>query len=63
MTIVDWLNSPEGAALVRALTLLLVAIAGYLSFLARQQSVDNSKKLDGHLEEHIVEATKKDPPK
>ena len=57
MTLFDWLATPGGEALTRALSLLLTATAAYIAFLARQQSKKNQDLLDGHLAQHVEDAT------
>jgi hypothetical protein len=49
-----WLGTPGGIEMEHAIITLLVAIAGYLSYLAHQQSAENRKLLNSHLEEHLA---------
>jgi hypothetical protein len=50
---IDWLQTPGGLEFTNAVAVLLIAIAGYFSFLAHRQSSENAKMLNGHLEEHV----------
>jgi hypothetical protein len=53
-SLTSWLASPTGIEFEHAVILLIVAIAGYLNWLTHQQTADNAKKLNGHLEEHMI---------
>ena len=56
MTLFDWLSTPPGLGIVNAFTLLIVAIAAYISYLARSQSAKNEKLIDGHIQQHVDDA-------
>jgi len=49
MTLFDWLVTPDGAALVHAITFLLIAIAAWFSYKAHEQGKSNAEKLDQHM--------------
>jgi len=53
MTLFDWLVAPQGQALTNAFILVLVAGAGFLSYLARQQSSKNESLLNTHIDAHL----------
>lgn len=52
----DWLESPGGLQFTHAIIVLVLAYAAYVSSLAHQQSRKNAKLLNGHLEQHIMDA-------
>ncbi len=56
MTFWDYLSSPSGDSLEHALILLVLAVAGYFSYLARRDVRENRKMLNSHLEEHVNNA-------
>ena len=56
MSFFDWLGTAQGVELTHAVIVLLVAVAGYLSYLAKQQSNANATLLNNHLDEHVKAA-------
>lgn len=62
MTIFDYLASPIGIDVQHALIVLVLALAAYLSYLAKRQSSTNTKLLNDHLEEHVMLASSKTDP-
>jgi membrane protein implicated in regulation of membrane protease activity len=59
-----FIQSPPGLQLLNAVTLLIAAVAAYLSHKAResadgarQQSERNHELLDGHLAQHVQDAS------
>lgn len=52
MTFFDWISSPLGQDAQRAIIALIVALAAYLSYLARQQAAKNAELLDKHINGH-----------
>lgn len=55
--VLAWLSVPPGAGLVRAVSVLLTAAAAYLAYLAKRQSEQNAKMLNGHMESHVEHLT------
>lgn len=56
MPIIEFLETPAGNELVHAVVLLLVAISGWISYRTHVRAIENQKLLNGHLEQHIIEA-------
>ena len=56
MTLFDWLASPAGVDLVHAVVIVLIAAAGYLTYLTHRQAAKNEQLLDSHLEQHVMDA-------
>ena len=56
----EWAISPSGIELTHAAVLLLTAAAAYLSYLSRRRSSENAKLLNGHLQQHVMDAAAKD---
>ena len=52
----DYLVSPSGQELTHAVVVLLVAVGGYLTYLAHRQTKENSEKIDNHIAQHEVDA-------
>lgn len=61
MTIFDYLASPIGIDVQHAVIVLILAVAAYISYLAKRQSTANSKLLNAHLTEHINAALEERP--
>lgn len=53
MTVFDFLESPIGVQLVHAVIVLILAIAAWFSYMAKRQSDQNAKLLNGHLQAHV----------
>lgn len=54
MTFFDWLASPGGVQLEHAVVILLLSAAAWFAKMARDQSRDNARLLNGHIEEHAM---------
>jgi hypothetical protein len=59
-TTIEFLSTPLGIELLHAIILLILAIAGYLTYLTKRSADAASSKLDQHLLEHAVLGS--DPP-
>lgn len=49
----DWLATPAGIGLVQALTVLLVAAAGYLAYLSKRSADSAREHIDRHVSDHV----------
>lgn len=59
----DWLSSPHGIEVEHAVIVLLLAVAGYFSALAKRAATQNRELLNSHLEMHIMEEQQKNGPR
>lgn len=55
MTFLDWLASPIGVEAQHAVIALVLAVAAYISYLARRQAKHNEQLLNGHIDQHVVD--------
>lgn len=52
MTIFDWLTTATGQEFTHAVIVLLIATAGYLTYLAKRAADKNAAAVRHHLAEH-----------
>ena len=52
MTVWEWLTSPIGIELTHAVILVLLALAGFLNYLAHRKANEVQSELSGHLADH-----------
>lgn len=55
MTLFDWLSTPAGLELSHAVTLVLLAVAAWISWRTHQTATANTQKLDNHIAEHSAD--------
>jgi len=52
--LLEYATSPAGQELTHGIVLLTVAIASWITYQTREQAKRNERKLDGHLEQHLM---------